>query len=78
MTTDNIILEHLRHIRAKVDQTSDDIADLKQRMGSLESAMVAVKYEVVHCAEVDTRQQVSIDKIIERIQRIERRLELND
>jgi len=75
---ENIVLEHLRHIRSRVDQIADDISDLKHRMSSLESAMVSVKHEVAHGDETDARQQVTIDKIIDRIQRIERRLELND
>lgn len=54
------------------------MSDLKHRMSSLESAMVSVKHEVAHGDETDARQQVIIDKIIDRIQRIERRLELND
>ncbi len=70
------MLEHLRHIRSWVDQIVDEISDLKHRMSSLESAMVSVKREVAHGDETDARQQVSLDKIIERIQRIERRLEL--
>ncbi|CCD29044.1 conserved hypothetical protein [Candidatus Glomeribacter gigasporarum BEG34] len=77
--TDNmesLVLEHLRHIRSKVDQLVEDNHDLKNRMSSLESAMVSVKREVAHGDETDARQQVSLDKIIERIQRIERRLEL--
>lgn len=75
---DNIVLEHLRHIRSRVDQIADDMSDLKHRMSSLESAMVSVKHEVAHGDETDARQQVTLDKIIDRIQRIERRLELND
>lgn len=75
---ENIVLEHLRHIRNRVDQIADDMSDLKHRMSSLESAMVSVKHEVAHGDETDARQQVTIDKIIDRIQRIERRLELND
>jgi outer membrane murein-binding lipoprotein Lpp len=75
---ENIVLEHLRHIRSRVDQIADDMSDLKHRMSSLESAMVSVKHEVAHGDETDARQQVTIDKIIDRIQRIERRLELND
>ncbi|MFZ2170537.1 MAG: hypothetical protein WAW61_12990, partial [Methylococcaceae bacterium] len=73
---DNIVLEHLRHIRSRVDQIADDMSDLKHRMSSLESAMVSVKHEVAHGDETDARQQVTLDKIIDRIQRIERRLEL--
>ncbi len=76
--TDNIILEHLRHIRGKVDKMGDDITDLKQRMTSLEVVMASVKYEVAHCAETDARQQLSLDRLSERIDRIERRLELNE
>lgn len=74
--TDNLVLEHLRHIRSRVDQIADDITDLKQRISGLESAMVLVKREVAYGDETDARQQVSLDRLIERIQRIERRLEL--
>ena len=45
---ENIILEHLRHIRSRVDQISDDMSDLKHRMSSLESAMVLIKHEIAH------------------------------
>jgi outer membrane murein-binding lipoprotein Lpp len=74
---ENLVLEHLRHIRSRVDQIADDMSDLKHRMSSLESAMVSVKHEVAYGDETDARQQVTIDKIIDRIQRIERRLEIN-
>lgn len=50
--------------------------DLKHRMSSLESSMVSVKHEVAHGDETDARQQVTLDKIVDRIQRIEKRLEL--
>ena len=76
MTTDNLVIEHLRHIRGKVDQIADDITDVKFRMSSLESAMATVKHEVAYGDETDIRQQVTLDKIIQRIQRIENRLEL--
>ncbi|MFM8330708.1 MAG: type II toxin-antitoxin system Phd/YefM family antitoxin [Candidatus Methylumidiphilus sp.] len=36
---DNVVLEHLRHIRSRVDQIAEDVGDLKQRMSSLENAM---------------------------------------
>jgi len=74
---ENIVLEHLRHIRNRVDQIADDISDFKHRMSSLESAMVLIKHENAHGDETDARQQVTLDKIIDRIQRIEKRLELN-
>lgn len=72
----NLILEHLRHIRGKVDQIASDMDDLKARMSSLEASMVSVKREVNHGDEVDARHQVSLDKLSKRIERIETRLEL--
>jgi len=75
-TVENLVLEHLRHIRSRVDQIADDMSDLKHRMSSLESTMVSVKHEVAHGDETDARQQVTLDKIVDRILRIEKRLEL--
>jgi chromosome segregation ATPase len=73
---ESLVIEHLRHIRRRVDQTSEDIQDLKLRMSSLEAAMLSVKREVHQSDETDARQQVSIDRLVERIERIERRLDL--
>ena len=42
---ENLVLEHLRHIRGRVDQIADDVGDLKQRMSGLESAMNLVRRE---------------------------------
>ena len=57
MTADieSLVLEHLRHIRARVDQIADDMSDLKLRMSGVESAMVLVKRETVHGGETDIR-----------------------
>ena len=75
--TENSVLEHLRHIRNRIDQIADDMSDLKQRVSGIETSKVLVKREISHSDETDARQQVTLDKIIERIQRIEKRLELN-
>ena len=73
---ENLVLEHLPHIRGRVDQIADDVGDLKQRMSGLESAMNLVRREVALGDETDARQQVTLDKLNVRIERIERRLEL--
>jgi len=77
-TLDNLVLEHLRHIRGRVDQIAEDVTDLKHRMTSLEGSMSLVKREVAYGDEADARQQATLDKLAERIERIERRLELSD
>ncbi len=73
---ESIILEHLRHIRGRVDRNAEDMLDMKQRMSSLEQAMVHVKGEPAFCDESDARQQISLERLADRIERIERRLEL--
>jgi len=75
---ENVIIEHLRHIRGRVDRIAEDMSDMKHRMSSLESAMVLVKREVLAGDETDARQQLSLDRLLDRIERIERRLELTD
>lgn len=77
----NLVLEHLKAIRNELrdfrGRFDDEMDDLKTRISSLEAAMVTVKREVNFGDEVDARQQVSLDKIIRRLDRIERRLELS-
>ena len=73
---ESVILEHLRHIRVRVDWIAEDMSDLKHRSSSLESAMVTVKREVSAGDETDARQQVTLDRLADRLERIERRLDL--
>lgn len=75
---ENLMLEHLRHIRDRVDSISADMSELKSRMSSVEMAMVGVKREIAHGDETDARQQIGLDRLLDRIQRIERRLDLSD
>jgi hypothetical protein len=53
--TDNIVVEHLRHIRSTVDDMRDDIRDTKQLIGRLEN----------HCASMSNR----LDRMDVRIER---------
>ena len=76
--SDNLILEHLRYIRARVDQIADDMGDLKLRMTGLEGAMALVKREIAFGDETSARHQVAVDTLRARLERIERRMELNE
>ena len=67
--TSNLILEHLRHIRAKVDQTADDVSVLKARMTSVESQLAGLHTDM---AILHKRG----DGVDARLERIERRLDL--
>jgi hypothetical protein len=69
--TANLILEHLRLIRAKQDDMAADLVELKQRMGLLEgqSAHLFGQYAIF---------SNRVDRIDARLERIERRLDLVD
>jgi archaellum component FlaC len=62
MSTENIILEHLRAIRATQDRHSEDLREIKGRLGILEQQY----------ASISTR----LDRLDERVNRIEKRLDL--
>ena len=59
---DNIILQYLRRIDAKVDHLADDVRDLKVRMTAVEEGLAGVHRR--------------IDRVENRLDRIERRLDL--
>jgi chromosome segregation ATPase len=61
---DNVVLEHLPHIRGAVDGLRDDMREVKSRLGILESQY----------ANLSNR----LDRVDGRIERIERRLDLTD
>lgn len=83
---DNLIIEHLKAIRATVDRLEREvkevkgrlIKEVKGRLINVESALMSNRRDVVLQDENIYRQQVSIDRITERLDRIEKRLELSD
>ena len=73
---DNIIVEHLKAIRAELAEIKADTSDIKLRLHSVDTSVIELRRNDVHLFEDDARQQVSLDKLLERIQRIEKRLDL--
>lgn len=67
--TDNLVLEHLRHIRGRVDAMTLDIGDLKTRVSSLEDMQGQV---LVLLGAMGKR----MDRSGERLARVERHLDL--
>jgi phosphoribosylaminoimidazole-succinocarboxamide synthase len=69
--TTSLVLEHLRHIRSRVDALADDMRYAILRLGAQDRHLSGLQI-----AEVG--QNSELDRIRERLQRIERRLELAD
>jgi uncharacterized coiled-coil DUF342 family protein len=78
---DNLLLEHLKSLRNELrdfrNEFHTETENLKHRMSSLETAMINVKREVNAGDETGARQQVQLDQLVERIRRLEKRLELS-
>jgi hypothetical protein len=66
----NLVLEHLRHIRAVVDETREDVKRLVLRTGLIEQNFATTQVS-------EAAQNLEIDRIKDRLDRIERRLELS-
>lgn len=67
----NPVLEHLRHIRSRVDGQADDMRQVILRLGSIERHLLGLNIS-------DVQQNAEIDRIKARLERVERRLELTD
>jgi len=66
---DNLMLEHLKRFQASLDRVERKLGDHTQRMGRIETIMAD---HTLSWAE----QSVRLDRLAERLERIERRLEL--
>ena len=73
---DNLVLVLLRRLDAKFDRMAEDMQDVRQRLTSVELGLAAVRREVAVLAEADAHLSARIDRLGERMERIERRLDL--
>lgn len=77
---ESLILEHLKGLRPEVQtvrtEMHTEFKDVKQRIASVESVIVGMKHESADIKGDYVRQQISLDNLVERIQRIEKRLDL--
>ena len=77
MSTDNLIVEHLRAMRTEIAAVKADTTDVRLRLGSVESSILDMRRNVVHLFEDMAHQQLTMDKLFDRVQRIEKRLDLS-
>lgn len=66
---DDIVLEHLRHIRADMSVMKEDIQTLTLRVGSIERILAGHQVG-------EATQSLEIDRLKVRMSRVERRLDL--
>ncbi|MDQ3144314.1 MAG: hypothetical protein M3Q57_05480 [Pseudomonadota bacterium] len=74
---DNLLLEHLKRFQATLDRVERKLGELTGRTANLESGQASIIQHLGHLAAADAAQQLSTDHLGERLDRIERRLELS-
>lgn len=73
---DNLLLEHLKAIRADIGTIKADLKENTSRLGRIEVAVAGLRRDIAHNEESTAEQSLRIDRINERIERIERHLEI--
>ena len=68
---ENLVLEHLRAMREILDLHTQSFADIQLRLSGIETHMAGFQISEV-------RQSNELDRLRERVMRIEKRLELAD
>jgi len=69
--TDNLVLEHLRAIRA-------DLGDIKQRLDRVELRLSVIEQTIGSLYALSASDREHMHSLTKRVERIERRLELSE
>lgn len=73
---ENLMLEHLKKFQLTLDRIERDIGEIKTRLNHLENGQASLIIHIGHLSAAIATQQISIDGTNDRINRIERRLEI--
>ena len=74
--TENLMLEHLKRFQAGQDRIEKKLDEVVSRLGNLEMSVAGIRRDLTHLEENDAIMSVRMDRLNERVERIERRLEL--
>lgn len=74
--TENLVIEHLKRFQAGQDRIERELKEVKGRLSQLEIGVAGIRGDLAHISGDQARQQASFDGVSDRIDRIERRLEL--
>ena len=75
-TAQKVIQKHLRAMRTDISGIREDMQEVKQRLNSLEAGVGGLKRDSGDLYTENAAQHVRYDRLAARIEKIERRLEL--
>ena len=73
---DNLVLKHLERFQAGQDRIERKMEEMTRRLSNLEAGQASIIQHLGHLASADAQQQLASDGFDQRLERIERRLEL--
>lgn len=73
---ENLLLEHLKRFQAGQDRIERKLDEVTRRLSNLEAGQASIIQHLGNLAAADAHQQVASDGFNQRLERIEKRLEL--
>jgi len=75
---ENLILEQMRAIRADVATMRADMREMRERQNEVLIAVTSIRRDQAHDAETVAHVQARLDRPGDRLDRVERRLDIHD
>ena len=75
---DNLMLEHLKKIQAEQSASRERDREMLSRLGQMESMIARIGRDNAHAFAEQIEDRHSVDALKDRVERIERRLEITD
>lgn len=75
---DSLVLELLKKIQAELSASRERDREVIHRLGNVEISVATLRRELGHCEESIAGINLRMDRMSDRIERIERRLDLTD
>jgi prefoldin subunit 5 len=73
---ENIVLEHLKRFQATLERVETRLGELTARQTETHTAVLNLRRDQDNDAEISAHLQAQLDGVRQRLERIERRLEL--
>ena len=75
---EDLILAQLRAIHADLAEVQGSLGEIKGRLTNVEDSFALIIQHLGHLAAADAQQQIAVDRMTDRLVRIERRLDPRD